>query len=54
MLATTVSMVKIDQDLFGVFDNTGSIRFLSFEDIELVKFRARDESAETADVLPLL
>ena len=53
-MANTVSMVKIDQDLFGVFDTRGSLRFVSLEDPELVKFKTRHESTETEEVLPLL
>ena len=54
-LTNVVDMVKIDQDLFAVFDQKGSLRFLSIEDAELVKFKTSLESKnETEEVLPLL
>ena len=43
-LVNTVHMVKLDVDLFAVFDNRGSIRFISLADPELVKFKTSFES----------
>ena len=45
--ANVVSMHKLDQDLFGIFDTRGSLRFVSLEDPELVKFKTKYESTET-------
>ena len=47
-------MVKIDEDLYGVFDKKGSLRFVSLLDQELVKFKMHHESTETDEVLALL
>ena len=48
-------MLKLDQDLFAIFDNRGSLRFVSLEDPELVKFKTSLESQnETEEELSLL
>ena len=52
--ANILSMYKLDQNLFGIFDTRGSLRFVSLEDPELVKFKTKHDSTETEEVLPLL
>ena len=54
-MANAVKMVKVDQDLFAVFDNRGSIRFVSLNEPEMLKFRtSMDSQNEAEEVLPLL
>ena len=43
-VTNVVEIVKLDQGLFAIFDNRGSIRFVSIEDPELVKFKTSMES----------
>lgn len=53
--ANVTRMLKLDQDLFAIFDNRGSLRFVSLEDPELVKFKTSLESQnETEEELSLL
>ena len=48
-------MVKVDQDLFALFDKDGSLRFISIEDPEIIKFKTSLDSQNlTEEVLPLL
>ena len=48
-------MLKLDQDLFAVFDYKGLLRFVSLEDPELVKFKTNlDSQNETEEEMPLL
>ena len=54
-MTNVVEIHKLDQGLFAMFDNKGSIRFASIEDPELVKFKTSMESQnETEEVFPLL
>ena len=54
-MTNVVEMVKLDQGLFAIFDSRGSIRFVSIEDPELVKFKTSMESQhETEELFPLL
>ena len=54
-VTNVLEIVKLDQGLFAIFDNRGSIRFVSIEDPELVKFKTSMESQhETEEVFPLL
>ena len=54
-MTNVVDIHKLDQGLFAIFDNKGSIRFASIEDPELVKFKTSMESQnETSEVFPLL
>ena len=52
--ANILSMYKLDQNLFGIFDTRGSLRFVSLEDPELVKFKTKYDSTEMEEVLPVL
>ena len=54
-MTNVVDIHKLDQGLFAIFDNKGSIRFVSIDDPELVKFKTSLESLhETEEVFPLL
>lgn len=54
-MSNIVDIYKLDHGLFALFDNRGSIRFVSIEDPELVKFKTSMESQnETEEVFPLL
>ena len=54
-MSNVIKMVKLDHDLFAVFDTKGSVMFVSLEDTELVKFKTSlDRQNEAEEVLPLL
>lgn len=54
-MTNAVEIHKLDQGLFAIFDDRGSIRFASVDDPELVKFKTSMESQhETEEVFPLL
>ena len=43
-MTNAVEIHKLDQGLFAIFDDRGSIRFASVDDPELVKFKTSMES----------
>ena len=54
-MKNVVNLVKLDDGLFAIFDDRGSIKFASLHDSELVKFKTNIENVNQAEeVLPLL